>query len=61
MSEEEIRNVNADPEEAAPEAGKPKKEKKSVGAEILSWVLTLLTAVVAAPSCLSPSAWTAPA
>ena len=48
MSEEEIRNVNADPEEAAPEAGKPKKEKKSVGAEILSWVLTLLTAVVAA-------------
>ena len=48
MSEEEIRNVNADPEEAAPEAGKPKKEKNSVGAEILSWVLTLLTAVVAA-------------
>ena len=50
MSEERIREGNA-AEETVPVSGKGKKKekvKKSVGREILEWVLTILVAVVAA-------------
>ncbi len=51
MSENEtVREVTEAAEQAGTEKGKKKKEKKkrSVGGEILSWILTLAVAVVAA-------------
>ena len=50
MSEEMKQDaaVNPEAEEAAESGKKKEKEKKSVGREILEWVLTILVAVVAA-------------
>ena len=50
-AEKEAETAEKEAAEKEPETkgkGKKKKEKKSVGHEILSWVLTILTAVVAA-------------